>query len=597
LKLKRAYESRQARRVYFSLVSILIFYSFLPDFDDSWSPPKVSSTSNIAQNTLEEVTTKYSQPLVDQEMLDDYEAWKKEQNVDQEMLDDYEAWKKEQNVDQEMLATKFKSELSLNSIHQYIYGESCGDYIFWRDTTAEVDYETGKFYIKFPYAPQDVGITSLDYRYYPALDKEKEGFGTYILGPSWNVENYGYNYHNIEHGFLDKKKSQHTLQLNAAITPELRNSYQKAKTKGWTSTSERVYSSKFMTIEIVAHKGKSFPTHLYQEGCYKLELPVLNLYDFRDNSLPRPYTPSIPNNVSLFKTFSVKNFEEELMFLEGRRRIQDLKNRFDKLPSPTEEVLALLLNKYNYNEEKWEDKERSTYYSSSVISKSRKNVVFGLFGNVRDSDFMTLSHIIEILRIVTPNLDVGYSTDPNYVNLPIHLVNCDGYMAQHIIISRTEEETRKCRDNAAGFFSSGDWQHWDNNGWIWVDGQYRDEARSHIIYHEVGHALGLSHNRCYSSSMSYEHYEPFWKELDIMMLRTLYDPIVWDLSYSEAKKWGREGISYRGRDAWKTAFVETYDLDMEKLNNLIKNPHDACAGLQSGWDELMKVMKDQYERR
>ena len=90
LKLKEIWERRQARRVYFSLLSILIFYSFLPDFDDSWSPPKISSTSNIAQNTLEEVTTKYSQPLVDQEMLDDYEAWKKEQNVDQEMLDDYE---------------------------------------------------------------------------------------------------------------------------------------------------------------------------------------------------------------------------------------------------------------------------------------------------------------------------------------------------------------------------------------------------------------------------------------------------------------------------------------------------------------------------
>ena len=556
--------------------------------------PETTTTTQAAieySYTLEEVTTKYPQSLVDEKMLDDYEAWKKEQNSFTKMP-----------------VAKFKSELSLNNIHQYIYGESCGDYVFWRDTTAEVDYETGKFYIKFPYAPQDVGITSLDYRYYPVLKiNGEEDFTTDIYsGSQRSVENYGYNYHNIEHGFLNKKKSQYTLQLKTAITPQLRNSYQKAKTKVWeyqlanidtgywSATSERLYGDKFMAIEIVAHKANSKSSRLYQEGCYKLEFPKLNLYDFSDNSLPRPYTPSSPNDVSLFKIFSVKNFEEELMFLESRRRIQDLNNRFDNFPSPTEEVLALLLNKFNYNEEKWEENARSTYYTSSLISKSNKKVVFGLFGNVKDSDFKTLSHIIEILRIVTPNLDVGYSTDPNYVTLPIHLVNCNGYMAQYIIITKTEEETRKCKDEAGGFFTKGDGQHRDNNGWIWVDGQYKDEDKSHIIYHEVGHALGLDHNRCYSSSMSYEHYEPFWKELDIMMLRTLYDPIAWDLSRYEAQKWGRR---FTGIDAWKTAFVETYDLDMEKLNNLIENPHDVCTGLQSGWDELIKVMTDQYERR
>ena len=64
-------------------------------------------------------------------------------------------------------------------------------------------------------------------------------------------------------------------------------------------------------------------------------------------------------------------------------------------------------------------------------------------------------------------------------------------------------------------------------GWIWIDSQRSAELRSHVLVHEFAHALGLLHNKCYDSSVSYNSYAPeiaHFSVLDLMQLRVLYDP-------------------------------------------------------------------------
>ena len=43
---------------------------------------------------------------------------------------------------------------------------------------------------------------------------------------------------------------------------------------------------------------------------------------------------------------------------------------------------------------------------------------------------------------------------------------------------------------------------------IWVDASLRGDRRSHVLIHELGHALGLSHNLCWDSVMTYEFSGP-----------------------------------------------------------------------------------------
>ena len=68
-------------------------------------------------------------------------------------------------------------------------------------------------------------------------------------------------------------------------------------------------------------------------------------------------------------------------------------------------------------------------------------VVLGLFGNVLEEDLETVNTILRTLNIVAPNLDISYSDNPSYVNLPIHFSNCDNLFSDLV---------NDCKDKIAG---------------------------------------------------------------------------------------------------------------------------------------------------
>ena len=114
--------------------------------------------------------------------------------------------------------------------------------------------------------------------------------------------------------------------------------------------------------------------------------------------------------------------------------------------------------------------------------------------------------MLETLQIVAPNLKITISDDGNDVTLPIHIAPCNDLVS---------ERFNGCKGYAAGLYHGF-------HDYIWVDASIRNKDwRSHVIIHELGHALGLNHNLCIDSVMSYSTLQrnKYFNGLDLMQLQ------------------------------------------------------------------------------
>ena len=95
------------------------------------------------------------------------------------------------------------------------------------------------------------------------------------------------------------------------------------------------------------------------------------------------------------------------------------------------------------------------------------------------------------------------------------------------------------------------------------------------MVHEVGHALGLKHNLCSNSSMSYAKWaeEPtYFTATDLMQLMLLYDD--------------------RIREKFTSSNVVTFlELDPVKFKEFKSKPSEACGVNQKGFDKLIQYQQ------
>jgi len=275
---------------------------------------------------------------------------------------------------------------------------------------------------------------------------------------------------------------------------------------------------------------------------------------YLDNIL-EPYFEKYPDILTIGEDEYIENY------------MSNEQTRFEThlLPEVNEVAIALMNKTVEYSAE--EGKYIWAETKPQFVPR-QKEIVIGLFGDVKREDFKLLSRILKPLRIVAPELKISISDRVEDVTLPIHLLPCDFLLSEF---------------NDCWLKIDGTYYGWNN--WIWVDSSNKGVRRAHIIIHELGHALGLDHNLCQNSVMTYAPYNkdyhyrvpdhvdvPYFTELDLIQLRILYDPVIQDTFYS------RYNWSSNEQD-----IVDKFNLDQELIQEYKENPDEACLVRQTGW--------------
>tara|TARA_B100001250_G_scaffold411426_1_gene440048 strand:+ start:328 stop:1815 length:1488 start_codon:yes stop_codon:yes gene_type:complete len=421
----------------------------------------------------------------------------------------------------------------------------CTDPEFWANINYEFDYDTNTFYLDFNgMNPHDYNVNNVDLLVKPQL------------GLSYLFHMGGFDMHNFKKIKIDLEEGKRlAIDLDFKIASYRNNrNYQDGVD----------IELKLEALKDIKFNNTSTMNLCNEEVVLILDKDKLTNYDYIDpyfrNDIFEPY------NIDYFDARTIS----EDVFIENFMEFQELKKVNSNLPSVHEAAVALL--GYDLSEDyysgtwAWEKKK------ISWIDIRNTKIVIGLYGDVKDSDLKLVSKLLDVLHIVAPNLDISYSKKSSEVTLPIHLLDCTEAWG----IS----EGYDCYQNYAGiYFGGGD--H------IWVEGSLRGAERNHVITHEIGHALGLRHNLCFDSVMSYRFEAdtvPYFSYVDLMQLSTLYNPLV--------KEWSDKYIGeVSNMRTSRSRLINTFNLSEEKVKEYEEDITTACYLSPSAYDFLIEMQQ------
>ena len=406
----------------------------------------------------------------------------------------------------------------------------CFNEEFWSSVEAEITEDKKNFTISFPSIPNKNDIKSIDI----------------IIKPrtiNYESSKNAFHMHSIHQSRLNTNLKEHEFQLDLINGIDTNYSY---LVRDWK-------------LDIIASSNNL-------ADCYESTVLRFNSADYESiSNLSVFYEKNIISPI-FEKNYDVQEFQEQQYLNQIFQKLQ-LKKIQKVLPPPHEAALALLNKdvKYDFKKSKKGEKYVDEYISTRKRLSGEVNI--GLFGNATNYDLHVVNKVLNILNIIAPNLKIAYSDNPADVNLPIHFAHCT---------KRFSELVNDCRSKIAGTFYHRDSKLENAKfGWIWVDSQYSKSMREHILIHELGHALGLGHNLCTNSVMSYAKFAdsmPYFTEIDLMQLRILYDPKL-DEIYNNYQ------------------VIEDLDLDLDTYSEYADNSKPMCSPQQGGWKDFIEFQK------
>ena len=405
-----------------------------------------------------------------------------------------------------------------------VHTNDCKDKMYWETVSLEISENRKKAYITFPKPPREQGIKSVSLNVYPMNS-------TYY-------RNFGFMFHGI---------SEQQLSLNRKVQEVDLQIFKHNQSQDFV-----------WSVDLIG-KDSDF------NNCFSDSISTLTLETFNNFVNIKPaYKPNVFNPADELYV-RIADFKEEQDFFKYLAYNQQLKKQNELLPPPSEVGLALLEQNVNDLDGPYVD------YSITGRHRLHGEVVVGLFGDVHYSDLETMSNMIKTLHIVAPHLNIKYSDNAESVNLPIHFVPCTEYFS---------DKAYKCKNKYLGTyhfprknFYSKEKSVLGDYGWVWIDSQRSADLRSHVLVHEFAHALGLLHNKCYDSSVSYNSYAPgiaHFSVLDLMQLRVLYDSNL--------------DVVVNSKQIIRDLNLDEEKYKKHKENNSTKS---LCHIEQGGWDNLI----------